>query len=507
MNENHIGQIFNVSVQNECNGQSCWGTISVEDKIPPMIECTDVTVSCGTSLEPVYEDLETGTAVTTILPGLPIGPNGGTVTDALLALDVPSNAVITDVNVTIDLNHTWVGDLTAELISPSGTTVLLVNQLCGSVDNWDHVKFDDEAGLAVTTACSPIPPALAGSLIPQGVLADIDGQSAVGDWTVRITDNVGGDGGVLNEVTLEVAYYLAVPVAPSASDACGEVDLTYTEIESGDPCDQQTLTRIWTATDQSGNSSTCAQTITITPLSLDLVEFPTAYVGECGESIFPDNTGWPTIDGQPITDDNDLCNIFVGYWDENLNDCGGGRKIARTWTVLDWCNVEVINQVQVIKLTDSEGPELTCPDNMTVGTDFWYCHANVSVPKPIAVDACSEIATYVLTSSSGTVVSFGNNFVINGLELGTHTVTWTVSDECGNSSTCSFQITVVDDVVPVANCDSHTTISLTNDGPMGITLVPASVFDDGSYDNCGPVTFRAHSTTSLTLKPRPLPRL
>ena len=32
-------------------------------------------------------------------------------------------------------------------------------------------------------------------------------------------------------------------------------------------------------------------------------------------------------------------------------------------------------------------------------------------------------------------------------------------------------------------------VGLTNDGPSGITLVPASVFDDGSYDNCGPVTF------------------
>jgi hypothetical protein len=52
-------------------------------------------------------------------------------------------------------------------------------------------------------------------------------------------------------------------------------------------------------------------------------------------------------------------------------------------------------------------------------------------------------------------------------------VTWRVTDECGNSSTCSFHITVVDDVVPVANCDAHTVVALTNDGPQGITLVPA----------------------------------
>ena len=31
---------------------------------------------------------------------------------------------------------------------------------------------------------------------------------------------------------------------------------------------------------------------------------------------------------------------------------------------------------------------------------------------------------------------------------------------------------------------------------VDITLVPADVFDDGSYDNCGPVTFRARSMDS-----------
>ena len=492
----HIGECFTVTVANECNDQSCWGTICVEDKIPPVIECTDVTVSCGTSLDPVFAPPVTGTAVESVTTNLPIGPNAGAVTTQQFILDVPANAVITDVDITVDLAHTWVGDLTVQLVSPAGTTVLLVDQLCGSVDNWDNVTFDDQAGLAVSTACSPIPPALAGSVIPQGALSDINGQSAVGAWTLVITDQVGGDGGTLNFASLDVEYYLAVPSAPFASDACGEVELTYTDSESGDACEELTLTRTWTATDGSGNTATCIQNITITPLTLGNIDFPEAYVGVCGESILPDVTGWPTVDGTPITDENNLCNIFVGYWDKELTECGGGRKIVRTWTVLDWCTVEFVEAVQVIKLVDEVGPELTCPADFEVGTDFWYCYANVSVPKPIAIDACSDIASYSLTSSSGIVVSFGNNFVINGLLIGTHTVTWTVTDECGNSSTCSFEITVVDDVVPVANCDLHTIVSLTNDGPNGITLVPASVFDDGSYDNCGPVTFRARRMDS-----------
>lgn len=35
----HVGQTFKVSVVSACTGQSCWGFITVEDKLPPIINC------------------------------------------------------------------------------------------------------------------------------------------------------------------------------------------------------------------------------------------------------------------------------------------------------------------------------------------------------------------------------------------------------------------------------------------------------------------------------------
>jgi hypothetical protein len=35
----HVGQTFKVSVVSVCTGQSCWGFITVEDKLPPVINC------------------------------------------------------------------------------------------------------------------------------------------------------------------------------------------------------------------------------------------------------------------------------------------------------------------------------------------------------------------------------------------------------------------------------------------------------------------------------------
>jgi hypothetical protein len=285
---------------------------------------------------------------------------------------------------------------------------------------------------------------------------------------------------------------------PEVIENCGVFEVGIADITVDDAgCGEGGITITWIVTDQNGLTATCVQEFDIEPLSIDSIVFPPNYEGDCGTSSDPDVTGWPQVNGIDLTDEAGLCNLFLGYWDKALNDCGGGVKILRTWTVLDWCTLELVEATQIIKLSDDEGPVLTCPSNITVGTDFWYCYANVSVPRPIAYDECSDVVSFELSvNGGGLIVQYGNNYVIQELPLGTYTAVWTVTDLCGNSSTCSFTITVVDDVVPVANCDHHTIVSLTNDGPNGITLVPASVFDDGSYDNCGPVTFRARRMTS-----------
>ena len=45
-----IGETLTVTVTDPATGNSCWGTISVEDKIPPTIECRDVVIMCGAQL-------------------------------------------------------------------------------------------------------------------------------------------------------------------------------------------------------------------------------------------------------------------------------------------------------------------------------------------------------------------------------------------------------------------------------------------------------------------------
>jgi len=493
-----IGETLTVTVTDPTTGNSCWGTISVEDKIPPTIECRDVVIMCGAQLPDVPAPAIVGYQ-TQIQTGLNDLLELNTLEYSFDYSYLPTTPVLdVDVRIQID-DHTWLPDVKMEVEAPDGTISEFFDIGGCAGQEWPiNCRFDDD-GLPITQcvdldgdATTLIMPLINGGFA-MPALFTLNGLDASGTWIVRIADLFGGDDGHVREVGL---YILVNLPQVDPADNCGEVDLTYTDTESGDPCDGLIITRRWVATDGSGNTAVCDQNITVTPLVLDSIVCPPAYVGSCGDSSDPDNTGWPTVNGNEITDEDNVCNIFVGYWDKPLNDCGNGEKIVRTWTVLDWCTQTTLECVQVIKLSDDEAPILTCPEDFEVGTDFWYCYANVSVPKPAVFDVCGSAYTLSLTSSAGIVVNFGNNYVINQLPLGDHTVTWHVTDECGNHSSCSFTISVIDDVVPVANCDEHTIVALTNDGPYGITLVPAHVFDDGSYDNCGPVTFRVRRMDS-----------
>ena len=284
---------------------------------------------------------------------------------------------------------------------------------------------------------------------------------------------------------------------PIVVDNCGGTTLDLVNVDLGVPsCDDGYIRLTWKATDTGGNTATCVQQYEIVPLDIRLVQFPGDYIGSCFETGDPTITGWPTIDGLELINDGPICNLFASYTDREVGLCGEGRKIIRTWTIMDWCAGITVSFIQQIMLQDQVGPAITCTANIEASTTVWFCYANVIVSKPQVTDECSNIQSYTLTVAGGTVVVNGNSYVVQNLLIGTHIATWRVTDECGNSSTCSFTIEVVDNVPPVVSCHLHTVVSLTSERANGITLVPAEVFSDGSFDNCGVVSYRARRMDS-----------
>ncbi len=117
-------------------------------------------------------------------PGLTIPDNDPTGVSSAIAI-TPAGK-IRQLKVSVDVTHTYIGDLRVELAAPGGQQVILHNRAGGSQDN------------LITSYDSADIPALAGQA----------GQPIQGNWVLRVTDLAGRDVGKLNKWSLEITYTL-----------------------------------------------------------------------------------------------------------------------------------------------------------------------------------------------------------------------------------------------------------------------------------------------------------
>ncbi|MEZ4801268.1 MAG: proprotein convertase P-domain-containing protein [Gelidibacter sp.] len=130
-------------------------------------------------------------------------------------INVPGGGEITDVNVTVNITHTWDDDLDITLISPLGTIVELTSDNGDDGDNYTNTIFDQQASTSITAGTAPF----TGSFIPEGNLSNFNGEDAAGNWTLRIVDDANQDGGQLNSWTLEVCVEPSLSVGENEFDA------------------------------------------------------------------------------------------------------------------------------------------------------------------------------------------------------------------------------------------------------------------------------------------------
>lgn len=151
----------------------------------------------------------------TSTPALAI-PDNDPVTGITDMIVVPDNGIITDLNVQITVTHTWVGDLifTLEHVNTTNAQILIDRMGvpatgAGCADDDLDVWIDDE-GLDgdIEDTCLTGPPAAFGDYVggdpaDPTLLANYDGEDIIGDWTMTVTDNAGGDIGTLEAWTIE----------------------------------------------------------------------------------------------------------------------------------------------------------------------------------------------------------------------------------------------------------------------------------------------------------------
>jgi hypothetical protein len=261
------------------------------------------------------------------------------------------------------------------------------------------------------------------------------------------------------------------------------VDVTFNgEVRTPGTCpDSYTLTRTWTAEDDCGNIATCTQVITVqdtTPPVISALPGPSTV--ECPTEpglVFAEPTATDVCDPNPKLTFADV--ITPG-------GCPQEYSVTRTWTATDACG-NSSTASQTIEVLDDSAPVISgLPEPSAV-----ECPADPEFETPTATDVCDPAPTLTFID----VITPGDCPQEYSV-----TRTWTATDACGNSSTASQTIKVVDTTPPVMTCPPDETVECNLDVPApDISAVTAS-------DSCGSVTVTYRGDLSSGTCPRVIKR-
>ncbi|MBL8761084.1 MAG: S8 family serine peptidase [Phycisphaerae bacterium] len=120
-------------------------------------------------------------------------PASGSSGSTSSSVSVTDSRQVLDANVRVNLTHQYDSDLIMTLISPSGRSVVLVNRRGFNGQNFTNTLFDDDVATPISAGVAPF----SGSFKPDQPLSTLDGYSALGTWTLVVTDAAGGNIGEL----------------------------------------------------------------------------------------------------------------------------------------------------------------------------------------------------------------------------------------------------------------------------------------------------------------------
>lgn len=159
---------------------------------------------------------------------------------------------INDLEVSVEINHTWIGDLTALLRGPDGTEVILFERPGVPASEFGCEENNIVATFSMSATntadefenmCNPSPMAIEGTFQPLQSFTAFDNTPIEGVWTLVITDGYEGDGGELvswsikncSSVFIEPGVILINNILSLNDTDEGTVSMQLLEMENSDP--------------------------------------------------------------------------------------------------------------------------------------------------------------------------------------------------------------------------------------------------------------------------------
>lgn len=442
-------------------------------------------------------------------------PNAGFYTNTFTVTDDCGNTSTTFTQVII------VTDLSSPILNSPAAQTLDVGAGAGCA-----VSLPDYRGLITPIDCGPVSltqsPAIGttvlgagGSLTVTITATDGCGNSSTRNITIHLVDATAPIARCHN-ITVNLSAAGTVSIVPSqidgngagptfnpkSSDNCGlatfNVGLTFqgpniapnTNILRNYNCTNLGVNPITLiVTDASGNQATCDATVTVLDVTAPAITCPASQVvaknATC-TSILPDfrslvvatdACGPVSITQAPAPGTiiaADVASLAITM----IAADGSGNSSTCTLSV---------------QFRDQMAPVISgCPANITVNTGMGNtdCQIAVNWTPPTVSDNCSPVlGTTTLTSTHVP----GQQFFV-----GTTTVTYTATDPAGNSSTCSFTVTVTDNTIPTIYCITPGN-KLVNAISAGCSYThTGNNWDAAGSDNCIPLLPATYTLAGAT---------
>ena len=247
------------------------------------------------------------------------------------------------------------------------------------------------------------------------------------DWTYTYTIT-GDTGPVFDAPPAAVSVDCVADVPPMISlnytNTCspgGSVTGTDSAISGSCPA---TIVRTWTVTDPCGNASTVTQDITINDITPPTATNPSPIV------VSGCNSPVPAPDISVVTDAADNCSApVVAFAGDVVDLVGCTETTTRSFTVTDACNNSITVTQFITRTVDTTPPVFVNP------------------PADLTVDCISQVPPMVdldytdNCSPGGTIVGTETGPSGNPLTIIRE---WTVTDDCGNTTSLTVTITIAE---------------------------------------------------------------
>jgi len=463
------------------NTASCSFDVTVEDNELPTISCpADITVSSDLGLCDAVVNFSDATASDNC-PGVTVtqtaGPSSGssfpvgTTVVEFTAEDAAGNTQTCAFNVTVEDNENPI------ITCPADINEIIPGGNCSSVVTYPAPAISDNCpGSTVTVVSGPA----SGDVL------------SVGDYTVELeaTDAAGNTATCsfnINVAETSIPVFtcpsdIVVPTDagtcdavvsfadPTASDSCSTVTVTQTGgLASGSTFPIGSTAIEFTAEDEYGNTETCNFNVVVEDQEVPTIDCPSDIV---------------------VSTDPGLCEAIVNFADATANDNCPGVSVSQTGGPVSGSSIPIgtstveftaedaagntISCSFDVTVEDNELPTINCPADLAISIPGGNCSTQVNYPAPVVSDNCPGASFTVVSGPvSGDILNAGD-----------YTVELQAEDAAGNTSTCTFNISISETSIPVFICPADLTVSTDPGACEAIVNFP----NPSATDSCSAVT-------------------